>query len=411
MGTERISLIHAPIYRDLRGSVGYGAIGIGGALGFHDGLVNRPLCRRCLEGFVAISAHAPSKVELTFDRPVRILGFLNASATLDRARPIEFWANHNYVGRVAEPGECTAEATVEAGPCILQATCDGSLATGRHSVWAVGEADDHADVSSGGPAMASRTAVVVIGAFVQEDVPRRLAHLAYSARRHGIWLHVRGVGEPYASFPTKIVRTRDWIQNLPQQYSHVLYVDSTDVLLARPLSEICSVFNDIGASIVASAEAISCPVLDPAWRERFTPHPDNRRWLNAGMWMGERTAVLHAMDTMIALHHELQRSAPTPQLEDVWQWRKWSCRDQFMWQLALLKNLFPLHLDRDARLFLNVATMDRRLSGNSQCTLDPVSGVVALKSNGFRPAVLHFSGSANAHCKQQWAGYLGLAPP
>jgi hypothetical protein len=52
--------------------------------------------------------------------------------------------------------------------------------------------------------------------------------------------------------------------------------------------------------------------------------------------------------------------------------------------------------------------MDRRLLGNADVEFDPAAGTVRVRSSGQFPAVLHFSGSANSHCKEQWAGYLGL---
>jgi hypothetical protein len=401
---------HPSLFHDLRGHVGHGSIGVGPVLGFHDGLINQPLCRKSLKGFVTISAHAPSMLRLTLERPARAFGFVNAGATFDQRNPVEFWANYNYVGTARGPCDCTDELRLEAGDCCLAAVAAGRSAQSGHSVWALAPASAVELAPATTQATAANTAVLTIAAFPAQQIPRQMAHLAYSARKHGTELHVRGVDEKYSHVESKVRRVRQWIGELPDRYEHVLYVDCTDTIFARPLSDACAIFNDMGSPIAIGAETMCYPVDDLAWRDRFPPHSHNQRWLNAGMWMGQRAALLNALDTMIELHKSLKQPAPPTGFADLWTWREWLDDDQFLWQIALLKNLFPLCLDRDSRLFLNVGTLDRRLTGNVDCELDPSSGRVSVKWSGGQPAILHFSAEANYHCKQQWAGYLGLLP-
>jgi hypothetical protein len=394
---------------DLRGTSDSGIIATGGLLGFHDGLVNQPMCRRRLDGCFIISAPAPSQIRLTLRQPAVVFGFLNAGCTLDRSKPVAFWANGNYVGHAVAPSDHTRELQLPAGPCLLQATCDGSPSPGRHSGWAL-KVDERrrADPVAVECATPDNTVVMCIASYPAEDMPAALSDFAGSARKHDIWLEVRGVGETYGHVRSKVVRMRQWIRRLPPHVRYVLYVDATDTLFTRPLAAICLRFNELASPIVIGAEAICYPVLDPRWRERFPSHAHGRRWLNAGMWMGERGALLGALDELVKLNDEFQQPAPTPRLADVWEWREWFDDDQFLWQVAALKNIIPLHLDRASQLFLNVASVDPRLTGNSDCDLDPANGIVTVRATGGQPAVLHFSGSANAHCKQQWGGYLGL---
>jgi len=402
---------HPNLFHDLRGHVGRGAIGVGSVLGFHDGLVNRPLCRKSLEGFITISAHATSMLRLTLERPASAFGFVNAGATFDQRNPVEFWANYNYVGTARGPCDFTDEYRLEAGDCCLQAVGAGTAAQSGHSVWALAPASAFELPPTTNRATDANTAVLTIAAFPAAQIPRQMAHLGYSARKHGIQICVRGMGEKYSHVESKVRHARQWIDELPNRYEYVLYVDCTDTIFARPLSDACAIFNDIGIPIAIGAETMCYPVGDLAWRDRFPPHNHNQRWVNAGMWMGQRAALLKALGTLTEVHELLKQPVASSDFADLWNWRNWADDDQFLWQIALLKNFFPLYLDRDSRLFLNVATLDRRLTDNIDCELDSTSGMVTVKWSGGRPAILHFSAEANQHCKQQWAGYLGLIAP
>ena len=123
--------------------------------------------------------------------------------------------------------------------------------------------------------------------------------------------------------------------------------------------------------------------------------------------MGERTAVRGALDNLIHLHDAFGEPSAAPELQDIWKWRGWRDDDQFLWQVSLLKQQSPIHVDCESRLMLNLSSVDHRLIGNKDCQLDHQAGRVTIRSNGAQPALLHFSGAANRHCKQQWAGYLG----
>jgi hypothetical protein len=395
---------------EVSGTVARGVIGIGDVLGYHDGLVNRPLCRRALDGWATISAHATSEIKLKLARAARVFGFINASAKLDRTNPVEFWADYNYVGRGYGPCDATSEFRLEPGEHLLQAICLGSGSEDRHTIWALRETELNIERSDTSQATADNTAVLTVAAYKPAAIRERIAYLAYSARKQDIWLRVQAVGETFDHYRTKIVNLRKWISDLPNRFSHVVFVDCKDVLFARSLGALCDGFNEIGAPIVFSAESICLPIVDTEWRERFPAAPGNRRWLNSGMWMARRAAALSAFDVIIDLSRRLNSPAPDEQLADIWKWRHLPDSDQIFWQICHLKELFPIYPDHDYRLFANIATMDRRLgsSNNNDFILDPVAGSVKLKSNGCQPSVLHFSGTAHAHCMQQWAGYLGL---
>ena len=94
---------------------------------------------------------------------------------------------------------------------------------------------------------ASDTAVLTAAAYEPGAVPCHLADLAYSRGGQEYRLDVRGVGETYGHFATKVVRARQWIANLPEQFRYVMYLDATDTLLTRSLDDACAAFAEIAA--------------------------------------------------------------------------------------------------------------------------------------------------------------------
>ena len=389
------------------GKVGYGRLAIDAGLGFDDGVCPGIVAPFDLSGWHAISAHADSEVILRTERPAEIFGFLNCSAKSERANPVTFWVSRNRIGEAASPGDRTRAIKLPAGEFALAATCRGGGNESRHSVWAFRESQSSGSINggSGGPgAHPDNTALVTIAAYPAHAANQWISRFTTSCIARGCVAQVFGVGEPYGHFHSKVERMRAWIGELPCRYRHVLYVDGRDSVLSRPLEAACDAFNEIKAPIVIGAEAACHPIFEEPWRERFPAKIGNRRWPNAGVWMGERGALVDALEVMIRISQRLEAGAQAAGLEDVWHLRE-KCRDdQFLWQICYLKKLFPLHLDAECRIAANVSTMDRRLVGNNDFDF---RGGLKVKEPGTAPAVLHFTGATDK-CLDQWAGYLGL---
>ncbi len=387
------------------GTVGHGELAVN-RLGYSDAFPTMILARDDLAGWTAISAHAPSAVRLTLRRPAMVYGFLNCSAAiLPQGQSVSFWADWNSIGDGSLPGDRTPAIYLDAGEHQLLARCAPGRNATRHAIWAL--RPTVAEIPPlHGPAQAANTAVVTIGAYPPERVPDELCALAYSAHKQGAWLNVFGVGERYKNhFSAKINRMRQWLAALPAQYNHVLYLDGRDTVLIQPLEHICREFNAIGSPIVVSAEGSCYPVRGPEWRERFPAHPTGRRWINAGIWMGRREALLAGLRQLDELYAGLLPSRPLPGHEDLLPYRRHITNDQFLWQAGYLKRIFRMHVDHEARLFGNVTCSDQRIPINRDFQFE--DGKVIVRATGARPGVLHFSGPARLQWRDAWCGFLG----
>lgn len=372
--------------------VGWGELRTDGTLGYDGGCCTIPKCREDLRDCTLISAHAPSRVEVETDEPVEIFGFLNASAQYHPNNPVEFWANWNFVGEVAMPGQATKPLQLARGRHLLVASAASN--PWRHSLWAVRPASAvkaRADLS-----------VLTIAAYPEEDVPERLRLLARSARNFGVELIVCFVGQPYVSHSeSKIVRLLPILEQL--NTPRVAYVDARDCLFVAGADRILEQYRTVGSPIVVSTEAQSWPLADPAWVQRFPKHPSGCNWLNAGQWMGERDALVTALRRLCELLDRARRPKLKSDLADIDLCRRAVHDDQLFWQVAWLNGLVELAPDYDGRIFRNVNTLDTSLVDNRDFDFDEHA---VYRASGQQPCVLHFSGSAADYCMHQWGAQL-----
>jgi 4Fe-4S single cluster domain len=254
------------------------------------------------------------------------------------------------------------------------------------------------------------TAVLVLACYPSSEVKSRVRDLQETAMRSAISLQLRGIGERYNHFHSKINRIRDFISELPERFRYILYLDARDTLLLRPLSYICEVFNQMNSPILVSAEIKPWPVRDLNWVKRFPPDARRWRWLNAGMWMGSRDPLIAALGIMSDLRLQLRLEKPSQELMDVWEWRRYAEDDQFLWQVCHLKKKFPLLLDYQCLLFANINGADYRLENNRDFGFLPDKGLIRIKFSKSEPAVLHFSGGMNKVAKEAWMKHLQLLP-
>jgi hypothetical protein len=369
--------------------VGWGEVRTDGTLGYDGGCCPIPLCRTDLRDALLISAHAPSRLEIDTVEPVEVFGVLNASARFDPRNTTEFWADWNFVGEVTTPGVATASLRLQPGRHLLVITC-GSLDS-RHTLWAIRKA----------PAVTTNAlSVLTIAAYAEEQVPTELAVLARSARKNGVELKVCCVGERYTCHAEmKTARLLPVVEAIETPL--VAYVDARDCMFIAGVDRMAEQFAGMQTPVVVSAEAQSWPIHDPEWVERFPKHPTGCNWLNAGQWMGQRAAILHALRVLAELPERAKRErsdATFALCQRAW----WD--DQILWQVAWLSGLLKLELDYEGRIFRNINTLDTTLVDNRD--FDLADGVV-FKASGQRPSVLHFSGSAAHHCMHQWGGLLG----
>jgi hypothetical protein len=396
---------------------GHGKVAIDAGLGFDDDVCPGILVPFDLTGWHTMSAHAPSRIGLICYRQFEVFGFLNGSARNHPENPVTFSINGELIGTLSGPGERTPAVRLPQShhtqlQCSVPANNDS-----RHAVWAIREVET---TTGDDIATVDNTRIITIAAYPAPVARQRIAPFVASCHRQRTIPQVFGIGETYDHYKSKVERMRKWIgpplsqrceENLNERIKYILYIDGRDSLLVRPLAEICREFNAIGAKIACGMESSCWPVRDSKWAGRFRDAPGGRRWTNAGVWMGERNALVNAMDSMIELHRELAMDQPSGRAERVWQYRNVYRDDQFLWQASTLDGSITPYHDSSCRLVANFSSLDHRLIGNSDFDFmfhdgdSSVRGVI-LRSTGARPGVLHFSGPAAGHCMDQWAAFL-----
>lgn len=389
-----VSQMRTKLCRVLSAQVSGGTLSLDGTLGYDGGCCPRPLCHTALKGTSLLSAPGPSRLEIDVDEPIELFGFLNASARFDPRNPVEFWVDWNFIGETSRPGAVSSTVRLGRGPHVLAVACPSSDT--RHTLWAMRPAP--------GGVAERRLTVVTVAAYPPERVPTEIGILARSAHKHGIHLDVCFVGEGYASHTEmKIRRLRRSIAALPGD--HVLYTDARDCFFLADAARIERQFASLGAPVVASSEAQAWPISEPSWADRFPQYPGGCNWINAGQWMGERAAILSALETLEDLDDRARRPPVGGELGDLGLCRSRLGDDQLLWQVADLNRLFPLAVDHEGRLFRNVYTLDMQLVDNRDFSFD--DGLLSYRVSGQQPCVLHFSGWGAAYAMHQWGARLG----
>src|SRR5262249_7285322 len=114
--------------------------------------------------------------------------------------------------------------------------------------------------------------------------------LMTTAREAGFEPIVLGWGLPFIGNTTKVTRILDFLSSSDASASHYLFCDAFDTLIAQPSNVISDRFRKLAAPIVFSAETNCYPC--PEFRPMYPRHGVPYRFLNSGVWIGERTAVI-----------------------------------------------------------------------------------------------------------------------
>jgi hypothetical protein len=353
-----------------------------------------------LRGGETIAVDVPAHVTFRSVTPVAVFGFLDVGDHLDRASPVEAWADYNCLGAVSQAGQHTLRLELLEGEHVLHAHCAMPQGT-RRFVWSVSAVGPAAgDAARAAP---SNTAVLTIGSYPEAELFEVTRLPSLTASRQGISRRVLGVSLPYGSFATKVQAMRGWVRSLPRRFRYVLYADANDTLFQSPLAAICDGFNRAGKPVLISAENCCWPVRTAEWAERFPPHPWDRRWPCAGVWMGERDAVERTLDTLIDLRGRI--AASDPSLRAFLPYGNHITDDQFLWQVAMLSGGAPVTPDYSCDICFNVACSGTEIQGNK--FFDFASGTV--RDTGTRPGILHFSSAAKrGRHHEHWARALGM---
>lgn len=384
------------LFNILSGHVGYGQIGHS-TIGFWDSLQPSPLCRRSLEGWQILGAHAPSSVVVRFNVPCEIFAFLNASANIDRANPVDCWISGNYVGTLELPSDFAESVVVPSGELTLRSLPRSGGNHGRHVVWAIRPASR--------PTRHARMAIIAVACYPHHDYTKVIDTFSRSAYKNGLWITAFGIGSEYVShYHTKVEKMLQWMSGLPPEVDRIVYVDAKDSFFCADSESILKSFEAFDSDIVVSAEACCYPERSPSWTSLFEMGHRGRNWICAGAFMGKRAAMQTALEKLAELHDKLQLDDPS--VRSVRPWWNHTNNDQWYWQAAHLLGLFPLKLDDRFSLFASVCCERHyQLVNNPVFSLE--AGKILDKTSGQYPKVIHFSDAYRA-CMDQWAGYLGV---
>jgi len=380
-------------------TVGHGAIGLDGKLGYREPVGDDVLIPTAAPGSEFISAHAPSEVRIRVAAPAAIHGALNYSARIDDGNPVAFAVDGHTIGFASRPCDVTAAVRLDPGNHVLAAWHRGPNHGYRHAIWAL-RPDDVAQ-SESGEATPENTAFVTIGCYATWQAYDALSVLLRTARRRGIAVHTFGVSEPYRNHTdAKIHRLWDWINGLPACFTHALYVDGRDTAFASSPEDICAAFNSFESPIVMGTERVAWPCREPSWLANFTGDREVARpYPQAGVFMGERGQLLDALEKLVELWAVMGKVSPDPEVADLWRLRHLRGEDQWLWQAGMIKQRINVALDTDQRLVANASYEADRIKKDGRFALNDRGGV---------PPIIHFPGGLFESWRDQAIGYFQL---
>lgn len=230
------------------------------------------------------------------------------------------------------------------------------------------------------------TAVITIGAYPVEKLGC-LSPFLRTATWKGITPIITMLGEPYSNYyELKISRLLPILKGLPRKYTHILYVDGSDVIVQGSLEGICRKFNRSGELILMGAETGVAPFK--VYRLHFPKSPTPYRYPNAGVWMGERRIVIEMMEMAERIRLLHPNDLPVPPRKGMTLFN----HDQGMWHYMYMNGLIELGLDREAQLVLNTCAVTKHdVIWHTNAIFDARTKTM--------PELLHFS---TGH--RQWLG-------
>lgn len=189
--------------------------------------------------------------------------------------------------------------------------------------------------------------------------PDKMHHLVDSCKHFGIEVQTYGEGPWPGYIEGKITRAIPFLESRPEKY--VLFCDASDTMMARDPAGLLNAFHRFHHPLVISAERDCFPLRDLALK--FTPAEGGYSFPNAGGFMGERTAIISALDFMRQHYTEGE--------------------DQARWLRLLVDS--PNKIDSCCTIF-------QTMSGGASSHLRFEDGACYNVCTGARPYFLHFNG-------------------
>lgn len=178
-------------------------------------------------------------------------------------------------------------------------------------------------------------------------------------------------------WPGEDWRTIEWFRKTQAQFrfvmehpefTHFLFTDAYDIICAAGWDEIMAKFKSINAPIVFGAESYPWPNKEQADRYPLSVH--RCRYLNAGLWMGERAAAMEFLAHISAIAAKREQC------------------DQGICVDAFLSGRWPMKLDTACMLLfcMNVG---------SQEFLDCSGDRPVVKDTNSQPCFFHGNGNSD----------------
>lgn len=200
----------------------------------------------------------------------------------------------------------------------------------------------------------------------------RASLMVASARRHNLQPLLYGVGTAAWSAhggQEQGVEVIPLLQDRSEDY--VLATDCNDVLFLAGEAEIMEKFLALQSKLVVSSESGLHPRNDELY-EGLRMRPGHHKYVNIGLWMGERQ---HAIDTMRCAIERYRYKTPDG-LDSPQGW--------FMW--GLLQGTLDFKLDSECVLFQSMA-------GWAPKHVKVEGGRVHNTATGTTPVAVHFNGN------------------
>jgi hypothetical protein len=373
--------------------VGYGDLGIGGDLGYGATMTgDRVMLPPRIPFGQALSAHAPSEIIVELDQPAAIRGALNASAALWDGGACEFWINDHWIGDLTSPCQVTPPINVAAGVHRLRSRA-APTNWGAHSLWLFNE----------NRSFRARVALVTIACYPEDRVKEEARWLFASAARVGWLVHAFGVGSSFENmYQTKVERLAGWIRSLPDHYKHVVYLDARDAFVFGTEEEVRSRLN---WPVLIGMESGPWPEQSENWASALRGlahhhHPQTAlAYINAGMFAGEREAVVVCLGNMIQLRRNWLAGHGPDWLNPYRHFHD----DQFLWQAYYRLDPSSIQLDSKAELLCNMSWQHLELAHKD---IRPGDRRVTTRYET-EPCFLHFSGPGTPNLPHWFHWLLG----
>jgi hypothetical protein len=191
--------------------------------------------------------------------------------------------------------------------------------------------------------------------------PDKMHFLRDSCAHFGVELQTYGEGPWPGYVAGKITHAIPFLESRKEKY--VLFCDASDTMMVRNPTDLVGRFLSFGRPVVISAERDCFPLRELA--SKFPPAESGYSFPNAGGFMGERDAVIAALEYMNTAYEDGE--------------------DQARWIRLIAENPSSVAIDSWCSIF-------QTMSGGAGSNVRFDGGACRNQRTGTHPYLLHFNG-------------------